>query len=260
MNRRAPGFLSLILLAGLSSAQTPEPSRYLEIQLPPGVRSETFFIRYALTGVNFNSWVAPRTGISSYLIHTTANGRSATGIKAVLYAPGCAIRMLDLAFTPFDSPRYSFVCQPVRTVEIHGSVGRVDLFSPRIEARYVARWAQSFLGVDETIATSFPVGEPTDMSADGLFSLTIPDLSEDPLAGAPDHPGELQIVAKRQDTGAPFAQLIPKKFPATKFGGIPVQKEYPAEIEFDPRGARCTPPHDSEGFAIRTNLWNSCTL
>lgn len=259
MSRRAPGLLfALIPLAGLSPAQTPEPSRYLEIQLPAGVPSETFFIRYSLSGVGFSSWAPPRSGLTSYAIHTTANGRLATGIKAVLYAPGCAIRTLDLAVTPFDNPRYSFVCQPLRTVEIHGSVKRVDLLAPRIEARYVARWAQAFLGVDDTINTSFPAGVPADMSAGGLFTVTVPDFSQDPLAGAPDHPGEFQIIARRQDTGVPFAQLVPTKLPATKFGGLFIQKEYPAEIEFEPRGARCTPPHDSEGFAIRTNLWNSC--
>jgi hypothetical protein len=270
MNRRDAAFsCTLLLFAVLSPAQTPEPSRYLEIQLPPGVRSETFFIRYSLTGVDFNSWAPPRTGVTSYVIHTTANGRLATGIKAVLYAPGCAIRTLDLATTPFDNPRYSFICQPVRRVEIHGSLDRIDTLSVRdiprsgniiIEARYIARWAQAFLGVDDALATSFPVGATADFSADGFFTVTIPDLSEDPLAGAPTRPAELQILAKGKVTGAPVAQLVPVKPPATKFGGLPVQREYPAEIEFAPRGAHCTQLYDSEGFAIRMDYWDSCGL
>jgi hypothetical protein len=270
MNRRTPGFLAMLLvLAVLSPAQTPEPSRYLEIQLPPGVRSETFFIRYSLTGVNFSSWAPPRTGVTSYLIHTTANGRLASGIKAVLYAPGCAIRTLDLAVTAFDNPRYSFVCQPLRTVEIHGYLSRTHeppgKYLPRagsvaFQARYVARWAQAFLGVDDTINTSFPVGTRAEIDSDGSFTLAIPDFSQDPLAGDRGHPGELQILAKLKDASVPYAQLIPVKLPTTKFGGFPIQKEYPARIEFQRLGARCSPLHDSEGFAIRTDFWDACAL
>ena len=36
--------------------------------------------------------------------------------------------------------------------------------------------------------------------------------------------------------------------------------EYPAEVDFASHGARCTPLHDSEGFAIRTDFWDECSL
>src|ERR1039458_1823582 len=120
MNRRVAWLLStLILLAVSSSAQAPPPAiptHFIVIDLPPGVRSETFFVRYALTGVGFSSWVAPRTDVDSYVVHTTANGRLATGIKAILHAPGCATRTLDLSLSASEDPHYAFVCQPVGNI------------------------------------------------------------------------------------------------------------------------------------------------
>src|ERR1022692_2960905 len=50
MVRRLVGFVGkLILLAAFCRAQT-NPSRYVEIKLPPEVISETFFVRYVLGG------------------------------------------------------------------------------------------------------------------------------------------------------------------------------------------------------------------
>jgi hypothetical protein len=267
MRRRLAGFLSkLILLAIPCPAQTPAPaipSGFLEIDLPPGVISESFFVRYTLTGVNYSSWVAPRTGVTSYIVHTTHEGRPATGIKAVLHAPGCAIRTLDLPLTGAENPRYSFICQPIRTIEIQGTLDRPDILhghDVELQARYIARWAPRFLGIDGAIATSFPVGDAAFPSPDGHLRLVVPDLSHDALAGAPDHPGELQVWAKDRDTGAPIAQLLPSGLYIlkTRMGGLAVRSAYPSGIVFAPRAADCAYPHDSEGFAIRPDPWDAC--
>src|ERR1035438_7783964 len=96
MKRRLAGFVGkLILLAAFCYAQ-PTPSRYVEIKLPPEVLSETFFARYVLAGQDFGGWVHPLPNISSYGIGTAFEGSPVTGIKAILYAPGCAIQTLDL--------------------------------------------------------------------------------------------------------------------------------------------------------------------
>jgi hypothetical protein len=129
-----------------------------------------------------------------------------------------------------------------------------------VQARYVARWAQAFLGVDDTVATSFPVGDAADLPVDGHFRLVLPDLAQDPLAGAPDHPGELRIYARNKISGLPVSQLISTnlQIAKTKTGGFAVQSEYPSEIVFAPQPANCAPLHDSEGFAIRQDGWDAC--
>jgi hypothetical protein len=88
--------------------------------------SESFFIRYVLKGEDFGGWVQPRSGVSSYFISTTFSGRPATGIKAILYAPGCAIRSFDIPLSGSNHAQYSFICQPIKSISIRGAVLRLD--------------------------------------------------------------------------------------------------------------------------------------
>ena len=78
----------------------------------------------------------------------------------------------------------------------------------RLQAKYVARWAQAFFGIDRDILTEIPVGAVAEPSVEGRFVLSIPDLSDDPVASAPDRPGDLQIWARDRVTGAIIAQLV----------------------------------------------------
>jgi hypothetical protein len=55
------------------------------------------------------------------------------------------------------------------------------------------RWAQSFLELGDDILTTIPVGDGAYPSEGGRFHLSVPNFSQDPLAGGPDHPGEFQI-------------------------------------------------------------------
>ena len=267
MQRRLVGFFSkMALLAAFCSGQTPSPANpahYVEIKLPPGVISESVFVRYALTGQDLGGWVQPHAGISSYVISTTLEGRPATGIKAILYAPGCAIRTLDLLLSGSDNPQYSFVCQPVRSIELQGALIRLDRLyghKVKLQAKYLARWAQPFLGLDDRIVTGIPVGDVAHLSADGRFRLVIPDLSQDPLAGAPDHPGEIQIWAKDDTSDAIVAQLIPTdpQPVKTRMGGLKVQNEYAFEIVFVPCATSYVLEHDKIAFAIRPDVNDAC--
>lgn len=265
--RMAALFGEMALLAAFCPAQTPSPTlpaHYVEIKLPPDVASESLFVRYALTGQDLGGWVQPHAGISSYLVSTMLEGRPASGIKAILYAPGCAIRTLDLLLSGSDKPQYSFVCQPIRSIELQGALIRPDRLyghKVKLQARYLARWAQPFLGLDDRIVTGIPVGEVAHLSADGRFRLVIPDLSQDPLAGTPDHPGEIQIWAKDDTSDAIVAQLIPTdpQPVKTRMGGLKVQNGYPSEIVFAPCAECSAQPHDRMGFAIRPDCSDACT-
>jgi hypothetical protein len=267
MVRRFSGFVGiLILLAAFCSGQTPtpaNPSRYVEIKLPPEVISETFFARYVLAGQDFGGWVHPLPNISSYGIGTTFEGRPVTGIKAILYAPGCAIQTLDLHLSGADNPQFRFTCQPMRNISIQGALilsERLYGRKVKLQAKYIARWAQSFLGLDESVVTSIPIGDVAHLSADGRFRLVIPDLSRDPLAGTPDHPGEIQVWAKDETSDAIVAKLIPTdpQFIRARMGGLKVRNQYPSEVVFAPCAAGSAQGHDKEGFAMRPDIADAC--
>jgi hypothetical protein len=112
MQRGVSGFVrTLILATGICSAQIPQPqagpAHHVEIKLPPGIASESVFIRYRLAGEELGGWVQPRPGVSSYFISTTREGCSVNQIKALFYAPGCALQTLDLALSGSNGDRFA---------------------------------------------------------------------------------------------------------------------------------------------------------
>ena len=121
--------------------------------------------------------------------------------------------------------------------------------------KYVARWAGRFLGLGDAILTDIPLGGTQHSTANGTFQLSLPDFSEDPLAGTTDHPGELQLLG-RDASGKIVAQIIPTvQFLRTRMGGLRIRKDYPVSVDFAPCSAphKAVQPRDEFGFAIRTD-------
>jgi len=254
------------IAAGIGFSQ-PEvmprnPSHIIEITLPRDVASETVLIRYALEGDDFGGWVESRQGASSYSISAILGGLPA-GIRGIIYASGCAVRTFDISPGPSTYDRYPFSCQPLAPLRIGGTVARMDRLYGReitLQAKYVARWAQRFLRIDESLLTTIPVGEPTDLSRDGKFQLAVPDFAADPIAGAPDHDGEIEIWARDKSTGDLVALLVPTVPASLKVhvGGLKIQRAYPEEVIFTPCASARAQVHDSIGFAHRPDRSDAC--
>jgi len=255
------------LMASLCFGQIPRipatTSSSIEILLPPGFGSERFFVRYLTTGGDVGGWIQPRANVSSYNISTTHEVQAAARIKALLYNPGCAIQTLDLPLSDQGIQQYSFVCQSLPNIQIVGKLVRSDRLygrNVRLQARYVARWAQSFLGLDGEIVEFIPIAETNDVLENGEFRLSLPDLSRDALAGSPDHSGELQIWARDAATGSIVAQMIPAGpgIERTRMGGLKIQTSYPSEIIFAPCAANNPRVYDAIGFALRPGPEDMC--
>jgi hypothetical protein len=231
------------LTAGLCSSQEIQPAarpeHYIAIRIPDSVSSERVFIRYILAGEQLGGWVETRAGVSTYIIDTTREGQSASRIKAVLYAPGCSIQTFDIPLSNSNNPRYSFVCLSLPNVWITGKLIQSDRLTGRevkLQARYIARWTQAFLGTDPLIPLTIPVGDLAFLSADHGFRISVPDLARDPVAAAPDHSGELQIWAKDKATGDDVSKLTPQlpQSLRTRMGGLQIRSEYPPDTVFVP--------------------------
>jgi hypothetical protein len=251
----AAGFLICACLAGQS---TDRSSHSAEIQVPAGVKSESLLIRYVLSGETFGGWVEPRAGVTSYVISTALAGGSATGIKAILYARGCSIQTLDIRFSNAVREQYLFGCRPLSRVPVTGRLTRFDTLHTsevKIEARYIARWASAFLGLGKETVPIIPLGEVS-LSADGRFSILVPDFAHDPEAGTPGQSGELQFRARGSSPENMLVQLVPdaREPGSTLTGGLSVLSEYPPEIRFHPCGNVSSLVRSSEGFAIRGAL------
>jgi hypothetical protein len=104
------------------------------------------------------------------------------------------------------------------------------------------------------------VGEAANVSPGGHFRLTVPDFSQDPLAGSPQLPGELQIWAIDKPSNQIVAELIltqPESL-KTRMAGLKIQSEYPPELIFGFCAADYRRPHDAFGFAFRQDDTLTC--
>lgn len=252
-----------MLAAALCAGQ--EPAHYFEVRLPAEVRSESVFIRYVLAGEKFGEWVPMQAGVSSYRIETTQGIGFTRGIKAIVYAPGCTIQTIDLTLSGSNYDSYSFFCHPLGTTMLAGRMRQANrLKEPgpntvRLQMQYLARWAAAFLGLGKDIPLVIPLGNPATVSADGEFEMSVPDFANDPLAGASQESGELQIRALDAETGDQVGLVIPSGplGSRTRFGGLPIQRNYSSFNSFGlcENGSR----YGKEGFAIRP-LADPCDL
>ncbi len=217
----------LLLITAAAMGQTP--AHYVSIHIPDGVPSEKVFIRYILESEELGGMVDARAGVTDYLISTTRGEHAAALLKALVYAPGCAIQTVDLALSDQSNPREDFVCRPVANAAIAGRLTesqRLGQHEVRLQAVYVAPWAQPFLGVGN-VQVSFSVGDAADVESDGRFRITVPVLRDD---------GEIQIRAKDRTSGQDVGQIVPAGTPSfkTRMGGLKMQTEYPGETVFVP--------------------------
>jgi hypothetical protein len=135
-------FLLAVLSVGSTAAQDGGSFATLDIDL--GSSTSRVWGRYVVrdrTTVRAG-WMNPQDGEHIYKI-TKLSASSTSHARGVVYSPRCALQTFDIAIQDVRSYRYSFPCEAISQVEIHGSVpplGRLYAHDIRIEAKYVADW------------------------------------------------------------------------------------------------------------------------
>ena len=87
---------------------------------------------------------------------------------------------------------------------------------------YVAYWAHTFFGqADDPVITTVRVASASP-DTDGRFHVELPDLAQDPIAGAPGNEGTFQFQARNRLTGDLMGRLVPTVARA-KMGGRKVE-------------------------------------
>lgn len=226
----------------------------LEIRLADPVPPKGFVVRYVLYEPAVARFVEAVEGVSTVTVPTTVDGREASRIRAVLFAPRCRLEVLDLPLAGRAVPVQTFQCRPVSSVELRGVVTRTERFANRnveIGVQYVVRWLDQFPGLGEGPVTGFPFGQPVRLSADGHFRIQVPDFGGE--AGA------FQARARDAETGALVAVLIPEKSMRVGLGRLQARESYPAEISFSPCLENAAAPKDQTGiFTLRPGIRDGC--
>ncbi len=176
--------LTVLGSACLTLAQTPARSR-LSVVVPPGIPSETAHITYALGGSFgfYGQTVRVEPNVSEYPIATIVEGKAASRIQLVVWAPGCETRtyILDLQVTSFRH-RLTYECVALPPIALTGRIRSFDTIAGKpmeLVIVFQAGWECEFFGWRDCMVPQMIVATVTP-DADGTFQAQVPDFESDP--------------------------------------------------------------------------------
>jgi hypothetical protein len=176
------GAASLLIWTTRTLAQADDMP-FVSIALPPNVPSESVQISYHLVGPfgGYGGYAAQQFNVTSYQIPTTVDGKRATEIRAIVYAPGCEIQKFVIPLTAQSPVSREFACQRVEEVRLSGQIVPNELAryaNAELVITYMAGWAHGFFGVADGPVTQFELAKITP-HADGRFDVDLPMISQE---------------------------------------------------------------------------------
>ena len=235
----------LVILFGvascLGSTRTPAQEGDLPIvliALPRNIPSETVQISYFLVGPfgGHGGYTTDRTGVHSYEIPTLVDGKAATEIRMIVYAPGCEIQRFVVPLTEHSRASQEFTCQPVETVGLSGHIVPDKLVrdtNAELVVTYMAYWAHGFYGIADGFVTGFHVATVSP-DANGMFQVDLPYFSVDAEASSSEQRASFRLMLRDAKTGNHIASnLEPEKQELRlQDHGLQVRSQYSDDLIF----------------------------
>ena len=235
------GFALLVAMAGLRSftAQNPPTSNspLVSISLPPSIPSELFQMFYLLSGPfgGAGGYVQQRANLRAYEILTSKD--VATGIKILVYSPGCKIQRIDLALPKTSTVTEDFVCHGLPNVTLRGRIKPAEtprMENGQLEINYMAYWAHEFFGIADGPVFEIRLG-PVSVGNNGMFRVELPDFSLELPASASFQPSaSLRLHLRDAKTGNPIVDNLIPELPEFRSpeGHLIIRSAYPADLQF----------------------------
>ena len=223
------------LLLSLLTSQAPLPS--VSLSIPSNIASETVQIRYYMRGEfgAVGGYVTPKPGQDSYAIPDSLDGKHATGVKIIAYAPGCAFVTLDLSLVNQPYQVQPFVCKPLPKVVLSGKFPGTLIGDHKAELliTYQAFWAHSFFGILDGFVTTFDVSKISPAS-DGTFRAEIPDFASLEQGSHAESSASLSLLLRDAKTWNHLATNLAPTSEEFKsgLGSLKILSSYPANMEF----------------------------
>ena len=233
----------LVGMAGLlpQSAQTPKTASFLpsvSISLPPDMLSETVQISYFLIGPfgGHGGYATGRAGVHSYEIPALAEGKAATEIRMIVYAPGCEIQTFVIPLAGDSRVSQEFPCQRVETVKLSGHIvpdALVRDTNAELLVTYMAYWAHGFYGIADGFVTGFHLATVSP-DANGMFQVGLPYFRVDAEASSSEQRASFRLMLRDSKTGNHIASnLEPEKQELRlQEHGLRIRSQYPDDLIF----------------------------
>lgn len=228
----------LLLTAATLAQESPIPKVRI---IFPGVDRDRVYVHYGLRqpGGSYSQHVKILpVGVSSFELSVTTDR-----FKGLVWMPGCKLREFDLAVEAADI-ELPFVCDPLKTVTLHGRVKHVNSIGPMtLSVDYSGMIACFWVIEDPTqkysgSCSGLDIGgvASTQVAPDGYFQIELPDFINDPIASGAFH--HLDFWLKGIKEVPPF--LLPESTPRNTFK---FAASYPDEVIFVPIDYEDVPSH-----------------
>jgi hypothetical protein len=226
----APAILATYLFPVLLTAQT---APVVSIELPPEVRSEAVQIKYSMTGSfgGVGGYIDPKPGLRTIRVNASNDeGKAATSIKIIVYAPGCDFMTFSLLLGDAVIPE-RFVCNSLPKANLSGKIPNelIEGHDAEIVVTYNAYWWGDCgdCGVTTFMLATVPIGK------DGTFHAEFTDLSSRGTSSVPFSGADLSLTLRDSKSWNHLATSLVPESPDLKTAfGVKVLSSYPANLKF----------------------------
>lgn len=198
------------------------------------IASQDVQIRYYLSGdpsvQQAGSIAKPNN--NQIVIKTGVDGKSARGVRAIVFAPGCQFAAISADDLASNDRQADFKCQKLATTPLHGKAD-ISAFAGKelqVETLYQCNWAGHFFGVAGLAISPFSLGK-VKVENDGTFAVDLPDFSSDPLWANLSHNATLTFMLVDASNGERLARLS-APHDLSRGGALKIASSYPAETPF----------------------------
>lgn len=231
--------LGIVALQSLAS-QTPSGPKIspsVSVSLPPNVPSEMVQIAYHLVGPfgGYGGYTLQKAGMHSYEIDASVEGKAATEVKFIVYAPGCEMETYVVALTDDAKVNREFECAPAQSVKLAGQIVLDNLVQNRnveLLVNYMAFWAHDFFGIVDGAVAEFRLATVSP-DADGMFRVDLPVFRGDASSSSSERRASFGLMLRDSKTWNHIASLEPEA-PDLRLVDhtLRIEPHYPSGIKF----------------------------
>jgi len=232
-----------ILAAPTSPRQETSPS--ISISFPSNIPSETVQIFYHTVGPfgGYGGSTEQRTGVHSYEITSSVEGKAANEIRLMVYAAGCEIQTFVVPLKDDSRVKKEFECQPARSVILSGQIVPGELVRDKnveLVVTYVAFWGQEFFGIIDGAVAEIRLATVSP-DANGTFQVELPVFSADVTPSSSQPRASLHVWLRDSKTWNPIASSLEPEVAELRSEDhdLRIRPDYPIGLKF-------TASHSSE--------------
>jgi hypothetical protein len=234
---------AILAIAALQSwaSETPSsPAIYpsVSVSLPGNIPSESVQIAYYLVGPfgGHGAYAEQRVGLHFVEIAASLEGKPATEIRMIVYAPGCEIQTFAIHLTDSSRVNQDFQCQPVRSAMLWGEIVPEELVrdeNTELIVTYMAFGAHQFFGIVDGPVTGFRLAT-VPPNPNGTFLVEVPQFSADSGRSSSQRGASLFLMLRDSKTWNPIAENLEPELPEFRFEdhSLRIRPYYPSGLKF----------------------------